>query len=72
MFYPATNTKTGFIKALKMLQLISFDKIKGTYVLEYDIRGTAKETFLMELAQCKACIPLNFLVIPMDLSKSKL
>jgi hypothetical protein len=45
MFYPATNTKTGFIKALKMLQLISFDKIKGTYVLEYDIRGTAKELF---------------------------
>jgi hypothetical protein len=41
--YPATNTKRqfrGFIKALKMLQLISFfDKInKGTYVLEYDIQ----------------------------------
>jgi hypothetical protein len=61
MFYPATNTKDnlGFIKALKMLQLISFfDKInKGTYVLEYDIRVNSKETFLMELAQCKACIP---------------
>jgi hypothetical protein len=60
----------GFYKALKMLQLISFDKInKGTYVLEYDIRGT-KETFLMELAQCSMYTP-EFLVTPMDLSVSR-